>query len=136
MKSSLLMLASLVHLWWGESTRESISSANPPNSDFKFADFATTSTQQDPCPTDDGKLEPGQTSPKKSIEDQIDDLLAIWRDIQSFIMSASPGAGCIVIIIPIFSLLQKRIGAACIIAGGFAAQICYRLDVGSPIHLF
>ncbi|PNP76538.1 hypothetical protein FNYG_09957 [Fusarium nygamai] len=99
-------------------------------------DSAATSTHQDLCPTFDGKLDPGRTSPKKSLEDQVDDLLAILRDIQSFIMSAFPGAGRIVIIISIFSLLQERIGAACIIAGGFAAQIHHRVDVGSPIRFF
>ncbi|KAG5786825.1 hypothetical protein H9Q69_014097 [Fusarium xylarioides] len=160
------LVASLVCLCWGDSTGDSLFSSNPPDPDSEFAleiaksyisrvmfapsedlpktygsmtspqDSTTTSTHEDLSPTDNGKLEPAQTSAKKSLEDQIDDLLAILRDIRSFIMPAYPGAGRIVIIISIFSMLQEQIGAACIITGGFAAQIRHLIDVGSPIHLF
>ncbi|EWG53999.1 hypothetical protein FVEG_17217 [Fusarium verticillioides 7600] len=51
-------------------------------------DSTTTSTHEDLSPTDNGKLEPGRTSAKKSLEDQIDDLLATLRDIRSFVLPA------------------------------------------------
>ncbi|KAF5722380.1 hypothetical protein FMUND_2892 [Fusarium mundagurra] len=151
MKSAFLMLAalvaSLVCLCWGGSTGESIPSANPPDSDSEFAgsmtspqDSATTSTYQDLCPTGDGKLDPGRTSPRKPLEDQIDDLLAILRDIQSFIMPAFPGAGRIVIIISIFSLLQERVGAACIMLEALpprsATESIYQPITPSPPHVW
>ncbi|KAF5582972.1 hypothetical protein FPANT_8307 [Fusarium pseudoanthophilum] len=107
----------------GDSTGGSLFSASPPDSDSDFAleiansyiarvmlapleeqpmtygtmtspqDSATTSAHQDPYPTEDSKLEPEPTSPKKSLEDQVDDLLTILRDIPSFVMTAFPGAG-------------------------------------------
>ncbi|KAF5565906.1 hypothetical protein FNAPI_1455 [Fusarium napiforme] len=91
---------------------------------------ATTSTHQDLCPTDDGKLQPEPTSPKKSLEDQVDDLLAILRDISSSVMPAFPGAGRIVITISIFSL-SYRIGSALPVLLYKAAWIHHRLDVST-----
>ncbi|RBQ64587.1 hypothetical protein FVER14953_21697 [Fusarium verticillioides] len=55
-------------------------------------DSTTTSTHEDLSPTDNGKLEPAQTSAKKSLEGQIDDLPATLRDIWSFVLPAFPGA--------------------------------------------
>ncbi|KAF5547556.1 kinase-like domain-containing protein [Fusarium phyllophilum] len=125
-------------LCWGDSTGDSLFSSNPPDPDSEFAleiangyisrvmftpsedlpktygsmtspqDSTTTSTHEDLSPTDNGKLEPAQTSAKKSLEDQIDNLLAILRDIRSFIMPAYPGAGRIVIIISIFLYCRNR----------------------------
>ncbi|KAG9501953.1 hypothetical protein J7337_007660 [Fusarium musae] len=101
---------------------ESLFPANPPDPDSEFAleitnsyisrvmfapsedlpktygsmtspqDSTTTSTHEEPSPTDNGKLEPGRASAKKSLEDQIDDLLATLRDIRSFVLPAFPGA--------------------------------------------
>ncbi|KAF5669482.1 hypothetical protein FCIRC_9251 [Fusarium circinatum] len=139
------LVASLFCLCWGESTGESISSAKPPDwdSDFAYgvvsrymldpleelpmtygsmtspADSETIgTTHQDACPTDDGGPDP--TSPEQSLKGQIDDLLTILRDIRLSVRPAFPGAGRSVIIISLFSLLQERIGVACIIAGSKA----------------
>ncbi|SCV51910.1 uncharacterized protein FFB14_12301 [Fusarium fujikuroi] len=148
MKSSLLMLAalvaSLVSLFWSESSGDSVSSAKPPGWDSEFAiancimsqymlgpleelptygsmtspDSATieATTREDLYPTDnsDGELE--HNSPDQSLKDQIDELLAILRDFRSFITPAFPGAGRVVIAISLFSLLQERTGAACTLA--------------------
>ncbi|KAG4267386.1 hypothetical protein FPRO04_12946 [Fusarium proliferatum] len=137
MKSSLLMLAalvaSLVSLFWSESSGDSVSSAKPPGRDSEFAiancimsqymlgpledlspygsmtspDSSTsrTSTQQDLYPTDDSDVELERDSPVQPLKEQIDELLAILRDFRSFITPSFPGAGRVIIAILLFSLL-------------------------------
>ncbi|KAF4495893.1 hypothetical protein FAGAP_7970 [Fusarium agapanthi] len=131
----------------GESTGDSISSADW-DSDFVYGvvsrfmlgplDELLESMMPlvDDCKLDHrSKADPGYTNPEQSLKDQIDDLLAILRDIRSFVMHVFPGAGR-VIIVSLFSLLQKRISTPCALAGAFATHVRAQIDVGSPVHTF
>ncbi|KAI7768437.1 hypothetical protein LZL87_013793 [Fusarium oxysporum] len=100
-----------------------------------------TKTEQDTSCTDGSKVDPGRIrqemqSPKvrtwQSLKHQTNDLLAIPRDIRSFVEPAYPGAGRVIIIISIFSLSEELIGAACIALEGWAAHTRHQSDVGSP----
>lgn len=158
------LVASFACLYWGESIGDSVSSAKPPDWDSELAiansvisrymlgpleelptyysmtspDSAIieTTTREDLYPTDNSGSELERNTPDQSLKDQIDELLAILRYIRSFVTPAFPGAGRVVIAISPFPLLQERIGAACTLAGGFAARVRHEIDVGSPTRTF
>ncbi|KAF4947157.1 hypothetical protein FGADI_10613 [Fusarium gaditjirri] len=95
-----------------DSTCPTNPTAHPITNPATHTTTVGTKNEQNVSSTNGSKSEIGPDM--QFLKDQIDDLLEILRDIRSFVQPPFPGAARLVIIIALFSLLQERIGAACI----------------------